>query len=157
MPLYGPPSIRVLGMSAGASSALTGTASETTLATLTIPGNTIGPNGILRIYSLWSNTNNANSKTCRIRLGGLSGTIFAEVANSSIAVVEDFRLIKNLNATNSQITAPAAKQYAGISGSAATLGAVNTTVSQDLVFTGQLANTGDSLTLQMWLVELIQS
>jgi len=77
------------------------------------------------------------------------------VANTSIATVEDFRLIKNLNSLSSQVTAPAGKQYAGISGSAVTTGAVDTSLAQDLVFTGQLANSADSLTLQMYLVELL--
>ena len=153
MPLWVPSP--VTWRSASASSALTGTTAETTLATVSIPAGAMGPNGILRIYSLWSNTNNANSKTCRIRLGGIGGTAVAAVANASIAVVEDFRLIKNMNSVSSQVVAPAGKQYVGISGSAVTTGAVDTSLAQDLVFTGQLANSADSLTLQMYLIELL--
>src|SRR5688500_6060251 len=68
----------VLAQSAVAASH-TGNTTETTLATVTVPANAIGANGRLRVTSLWSHTNSANSKTLRVRFGGAAGTIYTSL------------------------------------------------------------------------------
>src|SRR5687767_4986995 len=52
----------------------TGTTDETVVATVVIPGGLMGTNGRLRVTSLWTWPNSANSKTVRVRFSGLSGT-----------------------------------------------------------------------------------
>ena len=52
--------IKVFSLSAPVS--LTGSTSVVTLATVTIPAGLLGANGKLKIYPLWSTTNNANIK-----------------------------------------------------------------------------------------------
>lgn len=148
--------LRVMGQS-GAASSVTSTTNETALATVTIPANTMGANGALRINMLFSFTNNANAKTLRIRLGGISGTIFMAVTSiTNQASLPLHRIIMNRNATNSQITQQSSSgQSYNVTTSAVTTGAVDTTASQDLVITGQLTNTGDTITLEYYSVELL--
>ena len=66
-------SIRVLATSAIAAS-ITDTVgqstTESTLATLVIPANTLGPNDGLELDMIWSCTNSAAAKRTRIRFGG---------------------------------------------------------------------------------------
>ena len=70
---------------------------------ITLPAGAMGPNGVLRITTLWSYTNSANNKTLRVRLGGLSGTAFQAnvVTASNIGVMQ--RTIQNRNSQASQI------------------------------------------------------
>lgn len=136
---------------------LTGTASETALATIAIPAGTIGPNGSLRITTLWSHTNSANNKTWRIRLGGIGGTAFAAVVRSTTATDHDIRIIRNRGSASSQVALTAGTGVGfGTSGSAPVTGSVDTASAQDLVLSGQLANTGETITLEAYTVELLR-
>jgi hypothetical protein len=119
---------------------------------VTVPGGAMGPNGILRITSLWSHTNSANAKTPRVEFAGTPyyGGSFTTVATSRMS-----RAIANRNAANSQVGAPAAGTFNwGSSTDALTTSSVDTSVGQDLVFSGQLANSGDTIALESYLVEL---
>ena len=117
----------------------------------------MGANGVLRVTTLWSYSNSASNKTLRLRLGGLSGSAFqATVATTSnIAVIQ--RTIQNRNSQSSQIgfNAASAASFTTVgSGSAVATGAVDTSVDQSIVITGQLASAGESVTLESCLVEL---
>lgn len=143
-----------LGQS-GAAASVTGTASETVLATITIPANSLGPNGAIRVRTSWSVTNSGNGKTLRVKLGGIGGTAFLATYNTTITSYSDVRVITNRNATNSQIgSAPINSQFAG-SASALPTSAVDTTASTTLVITGELANTGETITLESYTVEVM--
>jgi len=140
----------------GAASALTGSTSETTLATITIPANTLGTNGFLRVTSLWTMTNNANNKTPRVRLGGLSGTQLASLALTTIANARLETVLIAANATNAQVATTWEPRGTDqlVSGAASIVSsAIDMTASQDLVLTGQLANSADTLTLVGYIVE----
>lgn len=131
---------------------LTGTLIETTLATIALAAGAMGPNGIVRIWHLWSYTNSGNAKTPRIKFGGTA--IFAPAPttqNSGQGVV----LVRNRNAQYSQITGPAA--YFGVGGiaTAPITMAIDTSIAQNILFTGQLANVGDTLTLEGYQVEVL--
>ena len=144
----------VLGAS-GVASSHTGDTAETTLASFTLPGGAMGANGVLRVTTLWSYSNSASNKT--LRLGGLSGSAFqATVATTSnIAVIQ--RTIQNRNSQSSQIgfNAASAASFTTVgSGSAVVTGAVDTSVDQSIVITGQPASAGESVTLESCLVEL---
>jgi len=146
----------VLG-AAGVAASHTGDTAETQLASLTLPGGAMGPNGVLRVTTLWSYSNSANSKTLRVRLGGLSGTAFQAnaVTTSNIGVMQ--RTIQNRNSQSSQIgfNIANAVSYTTVgSGTSVATGAVDTSVDQSLVITGQLASAGETVTLESCLVEL---
>lgn len=142
---------RVLAASAVAVSH-TGNTAKTTLASLTVPGGAMGANGCLRITSLWSYTNNANNKTPRVEFGG---TQYYSSTITTAATSRMYRTIANRNAENSQVGGAASGAFNwGSTSDALTTSSVDTSLDQNLVFSGQLANGGDSISLESYLVEL---
>lgn len=148
----------VLGKSAATGMSHTGNTNETTLATITIPANALGANGRIRVTTQWTYTNNANTKTLIVRLGGTSGTQYATVAVTTTAGVRMQQEIANRNATNSQIGF-AANNSSGFGGTTAApvTSAVDTTASVDLVIRCQLGNGADTITLDSYCVEILKS
>lgn len=142
----------VLAQSAAPAS-VTGTVSETTLATIAIPAGTMGLNGALRITSIWSYTNSANNKTVRARFSGqaLGSTVMTTTATASIL----WEAI-NRGALNSQVT-NGAGAGAGLvaSGNAVVTMTVDTSITQNLILTATLANTGETITLEGYTVEVL--
>jgi hypothetical protein len=133
----------------------TGDTVETALKAKTAPALALGANGLLRITTRWSMTNNANNKTARVRLGGITGTQYLNLAIASQLNFHHQLTIANRNATNSQVGAPANLQAVfGVSTTALVTSAIDTTADQDIVFSGQLANAGDTITLEEYLIEL---
>lgn len=134
---------------------VTNTLTETALATITIPAGAMGPNGIIRVTGLFNYTNSANAKTMRIRLGGLAGTIFVEIANTTTATQPFQRIIQNRNSQASQGAFPSTigNSFASSTTSPAT-GTINTAVAQDLVITGQMAALAETMTLEQFFVEI---
>lgn len=150
------PNPRVLGASAVASTSLTGSTSETILATIVIPGKAMGPNGIVRVTMVWRITNNANAKTGRVRHGGIGGTIFAAQSLASTRTTRTYAQFANVNSEASQ-KGPSSGISTGWGGSSADVvtASIDTTVAQDLVITGQLADGADTLTLESYVVEIL--
>ena len=148
--------IRILGASAVAVP-LTGSTSETILATIVVPAGSMGTNGLLRVSYLWSMTSSANVKTPRLRLGGIAGTAFYQQTHTTTATLRHQTEIANRNSAASQVSYPSIAGGGGWSTSAqaVTTGTVNTAVAQDLVITGQLASAGETITLESYIVELI--
>lgn len=135
----------------------TGNTTENTLITLSVPANIMTANGILSLYSVWSVNNNANVKTPRIRFSGASGTIFAGPAAASLLTIAFATNIWNRNATNSQVGfAPTNTAGAGTSTATTNItAAVDTTAATTVVITAQNANSGDTITLEAYRLELI--
>jgi hypothetical protein len=131
---------------------LTGTTSATTLATITIPASLIGTNGKVKFYPLWSNTNNANTKTLRVVLNGATtvytGTSQNSVHNSGLLILRNFNsesvqrmssgMVAGLGSTTGSIAAPT----------------IDTTVPVTVTVTGQLANSADTMTLEGLFLEI---
>lgn len=145
---------RVLAASAVAI-AHTGTTDETVLATVTIKAGVMGTNGRLRVTSLWSWPTSANNKTVRHRFSGLSGTQVNAIVATTTQSGQMFNIIRNNNAANAQkyfngTVVPYQNVTTGLITSA-----VDTSVDTSLVFTAALANTGETITLQDYMVELI--
>lgn len=138
--------------SGAAGSALTGTTAETVLATLTVPGYVLGANGSLDVDALWTMTNNANAKTLRARLGGLAGWAFWSQSITTFNTARGAGRMQNRNSPLSQVS------FAGVSfggqASPVLTATVDTTASQTVVITGQLANAADSLTLESYTVRI---
>jgi hypothetical protein len=131
----------------------TGTTAETTLATVQIPGGVMGPNGILRVTTLLSATNNANVKTLTYRLGG---TLLRTAVMTSFLTGQDQMIVRNRNSLASQVTFTTGT-LAPYSGStvALTTTALNTAQNQALTITATLATAGDTMTLEGYTVELL--
>jgi hypothetical protein len=132
----------------------TNTISEETLATVTLPAGAMGPNGVLRITTLWTFNNNANVKTPRIRLGGVSGSIIYAPAGANQVNISDMRIVRNRNAQNSQISQPISGIAFNVTTGTAFTGAVDTSAAVDIVFSSQKATGTDTLTLESYMVEV---
>jgi hypothetical protein len=147
----------VIGQSAVAQS-VTGTTTETTLATITIPAGLMGANGRIEIETLWSFTNSANNKIMRTKFGGTS---YSAVTATTRASFRTSAFVANRNATNSQVGG----QNGGIgtelgpygtgTGSPTTT-AIDTTSAVNITLTAQLANTGETITLEAYSVKLFK-
>lgn len=151
MPLITPqPGIRRLAHSVATVSVGAST-NEEALATVTVPGGLLGPNGGLQIWTLWSYTNSANNKVCRVRAGGLAGTQFRAVVQTTTASLHDLCLIRNQNSQSVQVGwISASAGGVGAHANALVTAAIDTSADWDLVLTGQKANAGETLTLQAW-------
>ena len=135
----------------GASTSVTGTVSKTALATITIPGGMLGANGIIRIIPLFSYTNSANNKTLSTELNGTA------VVSAVVTTTADDQFIIIYRAANSTT---AQKYYVGGTGigpiaSAIGTAAINTANDVILTISGTLANTGETITLEAYTVEIL--
>ena len=134
----------------------TGDTNETILATVTMPANALGANGQVFITALWSYTNSGNTKTLRCRFGGIGGQTYYGLNQTATAAVNQVTRIGNRNATNSQVGGPdgAANPFSATTDAVIT-SAVDTTAAVDIVFTAQLANTGETISLEHYVVEIV--
>jgi len=148
----GLPAAGVLKQSAVPAS-VTGTLSETTLATIAVPAGAMGVNGSLRITTLWSLPNNANTKSFKVRFGGIDFLGYSTTAAQSLQVLT---IIRNRGAANSQVAGPLAvsSSYSSSVG-AVTTSAIDTSLSQSIVLAAQLGNTADAVTLEAYAVEIL--
>ena len=133
---------------------ITATTAESILATVNVPANAMGPNGRLRVSTVWSVTNNANNKNLKVRYSGAAGTQFLNHSAASTLTIIAIHLIANRNATNSQVGTLTSGAI-GSGSSAVITASVDTTAATSLVFSVQLAVSTDTATLESYLVELI--
>jgi hypothetical protein len=146
----------ILYLSSAVADSVSGTSTWEDLITFTVPANSMGANGFLRVTSVWSLTNNANSKFVRILFGG--GDVWlAQVIN--VSTVQICCILSNRNATNAQFRMPQSTT-AAISGTstaavAANL-AIDTTVNQTVSIQGWKVDAGDTVTAQAAIVEVVR-
>lgn len=113
----------------------------------------MGANGILRITTLWTYTNSVNNKTLRVDFGGTD--FLSNIATTTLST-QTLTMIRNRAATNSQVGFTNATFSAiGTTTGALTTASIDTTAEQSLTITGQLASSGENITLESYLVELI--
>ena len=144
----------ILASSGVAVTAPSNDTNENILATVTIPAGAIGANGWVRIQSLWTRTNNANTITLRARIGGIGGTLVLNYGTASVAGHHDIRTIWNRNAQNSQLIHSGLGTGGwGNSGAVAT-GAIDTSAETTLVLTAQKATGTDTAALEGYICEL---
>ena len=132
--------------------ALTGTTSETTLLTVNIPNGLIGISGKVKMYPLYSMTNNANNKSLRVKLGG-STAFSAAVSNSSQSSA--LVIIRNIGSESVQKSSTSVVSGLGNIGTALTTLAIDTSVATTITVTGQLANSADTMTLEGFFMEIV--
>ena len=142
--------IKIFSLSAPV--ALTGTTSETTLLTVNIPASLIGASGKVKMYPLYSMTNNANSKVLRVKLGG-SMAFYAAVSNSSHSSA--LVIIRNIGSESVQKSSTTVVSGLGNTGTALNTLAIDTTAATTITLTGQLAVGTDTLTLEDLFVEVV--
>lgn len=142
--------------STNTSVSVTGTVDQTELGTVTLPGGLVSANGILEVSSFWTMTNSANNKTIKIKIGqttdpATGGSSILNRIETTIAIHQHLCILRCANSTSSQ--------KAIASGLSAGLGVTtlsNFTNTYDLstdkriFLTGQLANTGETITLRGW-------
>jgi len=152
--MYNPSASVVLLAQSAVPVLLTGTTVETLMAEILIPGGVMGPHGSLEIWTIWSCTNNANSKTPRLRWSGPAG---GEMFNTVLASVSSLNLMSSLTnrgSESSQVQGHRAlTSFASSSGGLFTW-TVDTRVDQTIALSGELANAGDSLTLERYSIKL---
>jgi hypothetical protein len=148
--------------STGASATLTGTVAETVLNTLSLPGGVAGTNGQFEIRNAWEVNNDASAKTGSIRIGaqgaGTGGTAIRQNSLASIVSAFEAVIFKNENGQSAQralnSVAGASPASWGGGGAASATATINTANAFDIVWTGTLADSADSLTLRAWSVVL---
>ncbi|PRZ51236.1 hypothetical protein BX589_12077 [Paraburkholderia fungorum] len=148
----GPGTARALVLAQSAApSSVTGTTATTTLASIPIPAGVMGVNGALRLTLNWSTTNNANTKTVAVTLGG---TQVYSTGNQSVLSVQTQINIRNRNSQSSQVTSASIVTFGG-SGSAVTTTSIDMTQARTLAITGTLGSSSDTLTLEGYTLELL--
>ena len=142
----------VIAQTSGVQVTRTGSTAEVVLATINIPP--LQQNSQIRVNFLSSVTNNANTKTLRVRFGGTSGTIYYLNSQTSTVNTQGFVIIRNRGLTNSQVGAP----YVLVTGSSAgalVTSSVDTSSASTIVISGQLQSGADSVSLESYTVEVI--
>jgi hypothetical protein len=141
----------------GVAASVTGTTDETALATVSVPAGTMGLSGAVEIRTTWTYTNSANSKNLRVRFGGIAGTQYGLIGVTTTATLSDVRRIRNRASASSQVssaTSGLSTPY-GTSSSAIVTSSINTASAVDVSITGQLTNTGETITLEQYEVWLL--
>lgn len=133
---------------------LTGSTSETTLKTITIPAKAMGANGSVRVTLLASANNNANTKTLRVKFGG---TTFHQTNLTTQLSRQAIVIIRNRNSESSQVGNPVAFDGIGAASAVVITSAVDTTADVTLLITGQLANGADDMHLEGYTIEVCPS
>jgi len=147
-----PRGVPYLLASSAVQQSVTGTTSDTTLATVTVPANAMGANGYVICRSVWSAAaNNANAKTVRVKHDGQTFGATSLASNLSVC---DERVLQNRNSASSQVAFQGGVPYAA-STTAVYTGAVGTTAGRDITFTAQLGNTGDTIYLERYEVWVV--
>ncbi len=134
----------------------TGDTLETILFSATVPGGTLGPNGVLDITTLASIPSTANIKTLKVKFGGV---VFLNLAyTTGIQSLQQKMMIRNRNSESSQVAAAATQLYSfGYPNAAVLTAAINTAVDQTLQVTGQLAVATDTITLEDMFAEVLRA
>lgn len=143
----------VIGGSAVARSH-TGSTAKTELGRCAVP--IMLPNSRLRVRTQFTITASTNSKTASWEFGGAAFFSRAETGGT-IATLQDQRDICNRGVVNSQIGVRSSTFPAlGGGTTGPTTGAIDTSAPKDLIIYGTLALDSETITLENWLVELLQ-
>lgn len=130
---------------------LTGVTTETTLATIIVPGGAMGPNGEIRVNTIWSWTSSANSKTYRVRFGGI--TVGGSAATTTQSL-RDQRIVMNRNSESSQVAYAGATAYVATSNAIVTT-TFDTTADVTILIQGTLASAAETMRLEAWSAEVV--
>jgi hypothetical protein len=148
----GPSSVLTFATSGSAS--VTGTATETNLAAIRIPGGSMGPNGSINVNCVWALTGTVGTKTGSIRFNATAGAVAGSPVNtafSSAAAVfpQTLSIIRNNNSQTAQ-TQYNSLGTAPFGSPAAALGttAINTAADSWVNVNATSPTAGEVITLQ---------
>ena len=130
---------------------LTGTLVETTMGSMTIKGGLLGLNGQIKVYPVFTKGTGTTNRAIKVNLDGgqCFGSVFATTTTYSAIVT-----IRNQNSESSQKTS-GNFAVGGIGAGTSNLNTTaNTANDTTLTITGTLANTGEPLTLDGFVVEI---
>lgn len=145
---------------ANGTSASTNSASEANLKVITIPAAIMGANSCLELFTTWTMTGTAGTKTPIIRLSTTSGdtsggtTYLSTASASANLALKNITQICNANSTSAQI----GNNAPGIGFQSATnaTSTINTANVWYININGLVANTGDSLAISSYTLRLVQ-
>ena len=138
----------------GSGTSHTGSTAETTLGTVTLAANTMGENGLLRVTSFWTMTGTAGTKTPRVKFG--SNTISGNASVAGTLSQSIISVVNNKTASTQTATGLGSPTGHGNSTNTSLSFSVDTTSDVTILFTGQLANSGDSIALDRYVIEVIR-
>lgn len=126
------------------------TAALVSLITVTVPANTMGPNGRVKVTVQYQN-DTTNTKTFSIKFGGTQMLGTTGTANQSLSIIRE---ILNMGVTNAQVSTAS-----GITGTGAAAGASqrytkDTTLAVDVTIQTQLATATDWVGVDSFSVEV---
>jgi len=141
-------------LAAGASAlSHTGNTNETSLVTYSLAANTLKVGGMIRITCLWSYTNSSNNKTLKVKFGSANPLNLTVTTTASLlrhvhvfqrgASSQTFFSVNNTTGV-------------GVSAGAISTSAIDTTSAVTIDFTATLANAGETITLEYYLIEMTQ-
>lgn len=133
---------------------LTGTTTETTLATIPIKGGLLGVNGKIRFYIVGTVTNSANAKSFRLKHAAT--TLWQCSYTTAVGITAQI-LFLNKNSESSQVTSLFNSAIlSGSASSAVTPSSIATSADFSLTITGQLADGAESISVTAIFVEILQ-
>ena len=134
--------------------AVTNTTAETQVASFTLPGGVMGLNGILRLCPMFSQTNSANTKTLRIKLGAAT-VITQAFGGAGSASAYGILTVRNLNSQSSQKSTQGGSLGIGTTSSAIGTSAADTSADITVSLTVQMGALAETVTLEHLFVEVL--
>ena len=134
--------------------AVTNTTAETQVASFTLPGGVMGLNGVLRLCPMFSQTNSANNKTLRIKLGAATA-ITQAFGGTGSASAYGILTIRNLNSQSSQKSTQGGILGVGTTSSAIGTSAADTSADITVSLTVQMGALAETVTLEHLFVEVL--
>jgi hypothetical protein len=144
--------------STGVITTVTGTTAETALYTVAIPNGIMGPNSAMRIEPAWSYTNSSNSKSLRLRIGAtMAGPIVYDRTRNTSSLESPLIVLINRGVQNVQVNvyAPTGSYGNNAPNFVGTNAFDFAAAGLNFYVTGQLTNTGESISLEALMVSVL--
>lgn len=144
----------------GVASSVTGTTDETVLFSCYVPPALLGPNSRIEIRPSWSFTNSANNKVIAVKVGlslGAAVTLFTRTRTTVNA--ESPLIVQQLRGALNSQTRPYSgnSSYATSISAAPETGTIDYSLGQTIYITGDLANSGETITLESVQIKICGS
>lgn len=136
--------------------AFTGDTGEEFGVTITLPANSLGTTGRVRVIASTLQTSNANAKTLRLRWSGNAGTIFMAQPGASVSGNGFVGSLINTGATNQNVSTTEGASMANMT-TASAVGTVDTTAASTIVLSIQRGIATDNLMLMPPSIEVVRA
>lgn len=133
-------------------------ASESSLASVVLPGGTLGPNDWLRITTTWTYTNSVSTKRLFVDIGGVDFTEYSSTPSTVLAQL--FTILGNTGTTGSQKGQSEFMSGVGTSGFDIVTSTLNTAQNQTIDFRCRwqvnISSSTEYIQLERYLIEVIR-